>query len=188
MKTGQDLIAAIVANQKLMGISDCPAVPVAFGEAFYGSVQNDDNGVTFINDANLAKSIQKAVGVSGSNSETAVWNFVMTPKHHLVVVPWYQQQNPHGQVYTIFMAYENAYDVGFYVGGTPTAPPVGGKGYKESWSVLEISTMLAELLTLPNAWTEYFGQVGANQATSITYYKYKTTSLDSAVANVNSYQ
>ena len=85
------------------------------------------------------------------------------------------------------MAYENRYIVDDYVHGRNPAPTVGGTGYKEIWSKNNLSTMLEDLLTKPAAWQNYFGTVGANQATQIEYYKYKMTSLSSAITNVQNY-
>jgi hypothetical protein len=85
------------------------------------------------------------------------------------------------------MAYEGKYDTGDYVAGNPPAPPVGGKGYKTQWSVNQLSTMFSDLLTSKTAWEDYFGKVGQNQANKITYWKYKNTTIDSAVINVNNF-
>lgn len=62
------------------------------------------------------------------------------------------------------------------------------KGYRTVWSVTELAQMFSDLLTSATAWQTYFGAVGAAQANKITYWKYKVTSLDSAVANVNKYR
>lgn len=188
--TGQDLIYAIVNNKTLMAINNCPAVPVEMGRAVYGSVQEDSGPGTVIQPGdNMQKQINEAVGFIGANSETAVWHFLLSPVvHHFVVVPWYNQESPHGQVYTVFMAYENKYSLGQYVKGTPPpAPPLGGKGYKEIWTVSQLSTMFSDLLTSSKAWEEYFGKVGAAQANKIMYWKYKVISLQSAISNVERY-
>lgn len=39
--TGEDLIRAIRNNNTLMGLNDCPSVPVQMSCAVYGKVQND---------------------------------------------------------------------------------------------------------------------------------------------------
>ena len=188
MATGEELINAIVDNDTLMTIDNCPKVPVEIGRAVYGSVQDDSGSGTVIKSGNsMQQDINKAVGFSGANSETAVWHFLLDPVHHFVVVPWYRQQSPHGQVYTVFMAYEDKYSLGKYVNGTAPAPAVGGKGYKSEWTVNQLSTMFSDLLTSNTAWEEYFGNVGATKATKITYWKYKVTSLQSAISNVNKY-
>ena len=185
MPNGRDLVAAINANHHLMEVDNCPGVPVAFGKAIYGKVQDDDNGVK-ITKADMAQKIPEAVRVVGSNDQTAVWHFAMTPVHHFVVVPWYDGNVPEW-VYTIWMAYENRYIVDDYVHGRSPAPAVEGTGYKEIWSKNNLSTMLEELLTQSTAWQNYFGTVGAKQATQIEYYKYKMTSLSSAITNVQNY-
>ncbi len=194
--TGLDLINAIVANQTLMGLDNCPGVSAQMSCAVYGSVQDDSGkGTDIQNNSSMQKDINIAVGFGGANSETAVWHFLVTsssPIHHFVVVPWYKSNIPQGQVYTVFMAYEinatNKYSVGDYVHGTGNfAPAPGGTGYKTEWSVNQLSTMLSDLLTSPTAWQNYFGNVGAAQATKITYWKYKITTLTSAISNVNAY-
>lgn len=191
MSTGADLIQAIVNNQALMSIDNCPGVPVAFSKAVYGKVQDDvGSGTTIQPGANMQKEINTAVGFSGANSETAVWHFMVTGTavHHFVVIPWYEYSLPNqGQVYTLNMAYENKYDTGDYVNGNPPAPPTGGTGYKTQWTVNQLSTMFSDLLTSATAWQDYFGNVGVNQANKITYWKYKVTTIDSAVINVNNY-
>ncbi len=188
--TGLDLINAIVANPILMGLDNCPAVPAQMSCAVYGSVQDDSGSGTHIqNNSSMQKDINIAVGFGGANSETAVWHFLLTPVHHFVVIPWYKSNVPQGQVYTVFMAYENKYSVGQYVNGTGgIAPTPGGKGYKTEWSVSQLSTMFSDLLTKSTAWEEYFGKVGQAQATKITYWKYKITTLTSAITNVNAYK
>lgn len=190
--TGPDLINAIVGNQKLMALDNCPGVPVQMGLAVYGSVQDDSGSGTEIkdegNDSDMQKKINEAIGFGGASSETAVWHFSLTPVHHFVVVPWYKQNAPHGQVYTVFMAYENEYSLGQYVHGTGNiAPKPGGKGYKAEWTPSQLSTMLFDLLKSDKAWEDYFGKVGAAKATKITYWKYKVTTLKSAISNVNKY-
>ncbi|MDY7094130.1 MAG: hypothetical protein SX243_14265 [Acidobacteriota bacterium] len=191
MPSGDELIHEIVNTPALMGLNNCPAVPAQMSKAVYGSVQSDSGPGTVIQPgANMQKEINTAIGFSGANSETAVWHFMMGPTvHHFVVIPWYRQQSPQGQVYTLFMAYENQYSVGQYVNGTPPAAPAGDgtKGYKTEWSLAELSTMFSELLTSNTAWQEYFGQVGATQATTITYWKYKVISLGAAIRNVQAY-
>jgi len=189
MPTGADLINAIVNNQALMAVDNCPGVPTQMSLAVYGAVQDDSGPGTVIQPGvDMQKQINAAIGFGGANSETAVWHFLMGPTvHHFVVIPWYREADPHGRVYTLFMAYENRYAVGWYVNGTAPAPPTGGKGYKAEWSVAQLSTMFSELLTSATAWQEYFGQVGATQAQTITYWKYKVISLTSAVANVPNY-
>ncbi len=187
--TGPNLIAAIVENVKLMSVDNCPGVPVQMGKAVYGACQNDSGSGTLIKSGlNMQKQINNAIGFSGSNSDTAVWHFSLAPVHHFVVVPWYKHESPHGQVYTVFMAYEGKYSLGQYVGGTGgIAPAPGGKGYKAVWTVSQLSAMFSALLAGGTAWQDYFGQVGAAQATKITYWKYKTTTLKYAISIVKKY-
>ncbi|MCC4791219.1 MULTISPECIES: hypothetical protein [Vibrio] len=186
--TGEDLILAIENNSKLMQLSNCPSVPVEFSRAVYGSVQNDSgNGSVIENKGNMQSQINTALAFSGANSETEVWHFLMgSAVHHFVVVPWYKQSAPQGVVYTIFMAYEDKYKVDNYVNKKSPAP-TGTKGYKKVWTTSDLSNMFSELLTSSDAWESYFGNVGKNQATKITYWKYKTTTLSSAITNVNNY-
>ena len=186
--TGEDLILAIENNSKLMALSNCPAVPVEFSRAVYGSVQDDSgNGSVIENKGNMQRQINIALAFSGANSETEVWHFLMgSAVHHFVVVPWYKQSVLHGVVYTIFMAYEDEYKVDNYVHKIIPAP-TGAKGYKQSWTTSELSNMFSDLLTKIDAWESYFGSVGNNQANKITYWKYKTTTLSSAITNVNKY-
>lgn len=186
--TGEDLISAIKNNSKLMALSDCPSVPVEFGRAVYGSVQDDSGNGSVIEDkGNMQSQINNALAFSGANSETEVWHFLMgSAVHHFVVIPWYKQSSPQGVVYTVFMAYEDEYKVDNYVNKKSPAP-TGAQGYKDIWTTTDLSKMFSELLTKSDAWESYFGSVGKNQATKITYWKYKTTSLSSAITNVNKY-
>lgn len=190
--TGPALIATIVNKANLMLVNNCPGVPAEMGRAFYNAYQND-TGLIDITGGNVQKKISEVVGFGGSNSETAVWHFELTPVHHFVVVPWYNHDAPHGQVYTVFMAYENYYSLGQYINGINVVrnvnrPPLpGGDGYKLAWTVTELSTMLSDLLTDGGAWQRYFGQVGAAQATEMHCWKYKTITLRTAIANVNRY-
>lgn len=190
MPTGEELIAAIVGNGALMALDNCPGVPAQMSRAVYGVAQDDSGSGTVIEPGdNMQRQINSAVGFGGSNSETAVWHFLMAPVvHHFVVVPWYLHTPPQqGQVYTVFMAYENQYSVGRYVNGEAPAPANGGNGYKPSWTVTQLATMFAELLTSGTAWEQYFGQVGAAQAQRITYWKYKEITLEAAIRNVGRY-
>ncbi|HEC5301889.1 TPA: hypothetical protein QCG78_004487 [Enterobacter asburiae] len=186
--TGEDLILALENKQKLMALDNCPAVPVEFGRAVYAAVQNDTGaGDVIENKGNMQSQINSALGFIGANSETAVWHFLLGPTvHHFVIIPWYQQSPPQGIVYTLFMADENKYPVGSYVGKTPPAP-TGTSGYKKVWTTSNLNTMFTELLTNEGAWEKYFGTAGPSQANKITYWKYKTTTLTSAIANVNNY-
>lgn len=187
MATGQNLVEAIIGKQSLMDLSDCPSVPIQIGKAVYGDYQDDTGSGTIIkHDENMQKQIETVLGIGGMTSETAVWHFLLSPVHHFVVIPWYHFSTPYW-VYTVFMAYEDAYTLGEYVNGTGKAPPTGGKGYKTVWSYNELSTMLSELLTSGTAWEEYLGRVGKNQATKITCWKYKLLSVDTAIANVTKY-
>ena len=186
MASGSDLIDAIVSNDRLKVINKCPAVPVDVGTAVYGKVQND-TGETKVRLNKLDSDVSTAVGFGGANSETAVWHFQLVPTHHFVVIPWYRYTKPHGQVYSVLMAYENNYTLGQYISGSGKAPATGGKGYKKAWTVTELSTMLKDLMTSHVAWQAYFGQVGQTQATKMYYYKYKVISVDKAYGNVGRY-
>lgn len=183
--TGEDLILALEHNEKLMSLNNCPAAPVEFSRAVYGAVQNDTgSGGIIENKGSMQKQINSALGFIGANSETAVWHFLLGPTvHHFVIIPWYQQSLPQGIVYTLFMAYEDKYLVGDYVGKT-TPAPAGIYGYKRVWTTRDLNTMFTDLLTNPGAWEGYLGAVGESQASKITYWKYKTTTLTSAIANV----
>ncbi len=190
--TGEDLIAAIVGNETLMAINNCPGVSAQMGKAFYGDWQDDDNAVTIALGSTLIQDIKSLIKFSGQVSETAVWHFSMTGKvHHFVVVPWRRSTKPK-RVYTVFMAYEHrqsskAYTLDKYVKGTAPAPPLDGNGYRETWTIEEFGQMLYYLLKQGAAWERYFGKVGRARATSITCYKYANISLDDAIDNVNGY-
>ena len=188
--TGPDLIAAIIGKNTLMSLGDCPAVPIQIARAVYGVVQNDVGpGILITPGDGKQKQINSVIGCGGANSETEVWHFsVVEPLHHFVVVPWYRHESPHGQVYTVFMAWENRYTLQRYVEGTGgLAPALGGTGYKTAWTPSELSTMLSDLLAGGRAWQDYFGQVGAGSATLIKCWKYKTITLKSAISNVGRY-
>lgn len=188
--TGSDLIAEIIGNNRLMSLGDCPAVPIQISHAIYGSVQNDVGpGISITPGDGSQKQIKNVIGVGGANSETEVWHFsIVEPLHHFVVVPWYKHDAPHGQVYTVFMAWENKYTLQRYVGGTGgLAPTLGGTGYKMAWTPSELTTMLSDLLAGGRAWQDYFGQVGAGSTKSINCWKYRTITLKSAISNVRSY-
>ncbi|WP_233963103.1 hypothetical protein [Pectobacterium versatile] len=186
--TDDALINAIVANNKLMEIKDCPGVPTQMSRAVYGKTQDDSGSGTVIeNNKDMQKNINIAIGFPGANSETAVWHFLVGPTvHHFVVIPRYQHTIPQGWVYTVFMAYENEYSVGKYVKHTAPAPS-GAKGYKKIWTTNDLSKMFSDLLTSDTAWKEYFGPTGKPKAKTITYWKYKVIPLDTAIANVNKY-
>lgn len=193
--TGPALIEAIIGSNALMGLDNCPAVPVQMARAVYGSVQNDTGpgeSITMgpnIKKQSMQKQIDIAISFSGANSETAVWHFYSpNPVHHFVVIPWYKHDAPHGRVYAVFMAYEKKYTLLEYVKGTGSAPAVGGKGYKAGWTPSELSTMLSDLLMKGAAWQDYFGQVGEDKTVKITYWKYKVTTLGSAIAKVKKYK
>ncbi|UAA40612.1 hypothetical protein KIH87_09840 [Paraneptunicella aestuarii] len=190
MSTGEHLIDEILKNDKLMSIDNCPGVPVNIGLAVYGSVQDDKGGVVIEpTDKDLSSAINKAIGFSGANSETSVWHFqIGKPTHHFVVIPWYRHSTPdYGQVYTVFMAWENAYTVQQYVNGSDPAPDIGGTGFKHVWTVSELNKMLTDLMTKDSAWEDYFGQVGQSRASKLEYWKYKTMSIDKAVSNVTAF-
>ena len=190
MPTGPELITAIVGKANLMSVNNCPGVPTSMGHAFYGACQDDaGKGESIVpgKQADMQKQINNVIGFGGANSETAVWHFSLAPVHHFVVVPWYKHDFPHGQVYAVFMAYETKYTVDQYVKGTGVAPTLGADGYKEAWTVNQLSSMLSDLLTSGTAWQDYLGQVGAARATKITVWKYKTVTLQSAIKNVNAY-
>ena len=196
------LVEEIVKNSTLMraNLNNCPAVPVEIGHALYGSTQDDvdafikkreaaKRGTTLTSStANLETELAKAIAFSGSNSETGLWHFLLSPTHHFVVVPWYNHSTPNqGRVYSVFMAYENKYTLAEYVkksGGT--APTT--KGYRTMWTAEELTAMLKSLLKSDTAWQDYFGKVGANKAKSITYWRYKIISMDKAVNNVKKYK
>ncbi|MGR4041670.1 hypothetical protein [Pseudomonas sp. 910_21] len=199
--TGEELISAIVSNPILMGLEDCPGVPAQMSCAVYGKLQDDDGkdvitGV-IANDTSMKYQIGQAILFNDDRSKTAVWHFAIeSPVHHFVVIPWYNPSSGamYTKVYTVFMAYElkketgkKGYTVREYVEKAPPAPS-GTKGYKKSWTETELSTMLSDLLTKENAWEDYFGKVGKAQAKKIHYYKYKITTLNSAVSNVNQYR
>jgi hypothetical protein len=188
---GEDLIAAIVGNKKIVKANNCPAVPVHMSSAFYCAVQSDFGaGLKIEAGPNMQKQINTVIGFNGANSETAVWHFsLIGPVHHFVVVPWYQHKRPHGQVYSVFMAYENKYTLQQYVHGTGGfVPAIKKMGYKDAWTISQLSTMLSTLLTSNKAWQDYFGKVGiTHPATKITCWKYRTITLKSAIANVKIY-
>ncbi|NBF01932.1 hypothetical protein GV819_06475 [Pseudomonas sp. Fl5BN2] len=187
--TGEDLIRAIRNNNTLMGLNDCPSVPVQMSCAVYGKVQNDiGNDVIKRTDKNMNEKINQALIFLGAHSETAVWHFSTGSKvHHFVVIPWYKQSAPQGIVYTVFMAYEKQYMVVNYVEHNNPAPGEV-KGYKTVWTANDLRTMLSDLLTKGSAWQEYFGNVGPAHADAVHYFKYKITTLNSAVANVSQYR
>ncbi|SDA12839.1 hypothetical protein SAMN03159355_00272 [Pseudomonas sp. NFPP10] len=186
--TGEDPVKAIENNATLMGLKDCPSVPIQMSCAVYGKVQNDVGNDVITNNGSMKYQIDQALLFRGLHSETAVWHFSTGPVvHHFVVIPWYRQSAPQGTVYTVFMAYEGKYLLVNYVKHNSPAPGEV-KGYKTAWTENDLRTMLSDLLTKSNAWEEYFGNVGPAQANIIHYYKYKTTTLDSAVSNVNRYR
>ena len=187
--TGPELITAILNNHKLMSVNNCPGVPVSMGTAVYGVCQNDSGSGTKLTPENATqKKINEVIGFGGANSETSVWHFsIRKPAHHFVVIPWYKHSSPHGQVYSVFMAWENKYTVTKYVNGLGFAPTKGGKGYKDFWTIEQFSKMLSELLAGGPAWNNYFGNVGVGNAEEIKCWKYKTTFLKSAITNVKRY-
>ena len=186
--TGETLINAIVSNNYLMAINNCPGVPAQMSRAVYGKTQDDSGPEPRSKITVTCKRI--SISRWGSlgrtrNRRLAFHDWPARPP--FCGDPWYQHTAPHGRVYTVFMAYENRYSVGGYVQHTPPAPSAV-KGYRTVWSVTDLAQMFSDLLTSATAWQTYFGAVGAAQANKITYWKYKVTSLDSAVANVNKYR
>lgn len=193
--TGPVLIEAIKNKSAIMNVNNCPGVSVCFGRAVYGTTQYDktDTEIAAADHGEQRKrKINEAIAFGGANSETAVWHFMCgalpVAVHHFVVVPWYKHDSPHGQVYTLFMAYENRYSIGEYVNSTGSVfRKAGYKGFKQAWTPSELSTMLNDLLDSGRAWEDYFGEVGPAHATSVTYWKYKITTLKSAIGNVGKY-
>ena len=187
MATGPELIDAIKAKHKLTSVNNCPGVPVAFGHALYGSVQNDIGQTTIESQLD----INKAIGFSGSNGETAVYHFETKPTHHFVVVPWYDHGANHGQVYSVFMAYEQNYDVDDYIKKTGKAPN-GANGYRDFWTIQQLMTMLGAIALGSDedkeaAWRDYFAPQDVHAATSMTYCKYAVKKLDTALTNIGRY-
>jgi len=185
--TGVDLIAAITGNATLRGLDNCPGVPVQMGYAVYGGVQSD-KGTDQITHTSTEQDIVKAIAFSGSPSDTAVWHFSSdSPVHHFVVMPWYKHTAPVGNVYTVFMAYENRYNFRQYVEGSGGIAPTGALGFKTAWTLNELKTMLYDLVTSNTAWQDYFGQVGPARTMTLNYYKYNTLRLSTALTNVVRY-
>ncbi len=185
--TGADLINSIVGNATLRGLDNCPGVPVQMGYAIYASSQ-DDKGNEQITHQSTESDITKIIAFSGSHSDTAVWHFSSgSPVHHFVVMPWYKQTAPVGNVYTVFMAYENRYNFRQYVEGNGGIAPVGALGYKTAWTFDELKTMLRDLVTSNTAWQDYFGNVGAARTMKLNCYKYNTLRISTAMANVRRY-
>jgi len=187
MATGPELIDAIKANDKLKAIDNCPGVPVDFGKALYGSMQNDVGN----NKIESELDVNKAIGFTGSNGETAVYHFQTKPTHHFVVVPWYNHGANHGQVYSVFMAYENNYTVDEYIRKAGRAPS-GNKGYRDLWTIQQLVAMLKAIAlgstaNKRNAWRDFFAPYDIHAATSVEYYKYPVKSLDSAMKKLTSY-
>lgn len=184
--TGIDLITAITGNATLMGINNCPGVPVQMGYAVYASAQSD-KGTDQIKSSSTDKDIGRIIAFGGSPSDTAVWHFSSdSPVHHFVVMPWYRHTAPMGIVYTVFMAYENKYDLEKYVKGNGLAP-TGAHGYKTARTFDELKTMLHDLVTSNTAWQDYFGQVGPARTMSLNCYKYSTLRVSTAITNVRRY-
>ncbi|WP_235775090.1 hypothetical protein [Pectobacterium brasiliense] len=130
--TDDALINAILANNKLMKIKDCPGVPTQMSRAVYGKTQDDSgSGNVIENNKDMQKKINIALDFPSTDSKTSVWHFLVGPTvHHFVVIPWYQDRISQEPVYTVFMAYENEYSVEKYVKHTAPAPS-GAKGYKK---------------------------------------------------------
>lgn len=108
------------------------------------------------------------------------------PVHHFVVilVPAYGAART--GLHRIYGLREPVF--GWWLCSAYAAGAFCGEGYRTVWSVTDLAQMFSDLLTSATAWQTYFGAVGAAQANKITYWKYKVTSLDSAVANVNKYR
>lgn len=61
--TDDALINAILANNKLMAINDCPGVPAQMSRAVYGKTQDDSGSGTVIeNNKDMQKNINIAIG------------------------------------------------------------------------------------------------------------------------------
>ncbi|MBI3230965.1 MAG: hypothetical protein HYZ45_12555 [Burkholderiales bacterium] len=179
------MINALKADVAIRAVDNCPGVPVLIGRKVYGKVQNDSNGIE-LEAVPSDKTFATMLGFGGANSESAVWHFATEPTHHFVVVPWYSQQAPQGQVYAVFMAFENQYTVHQYVQHAPGA--MGGQlatGYRDLWTFADLKAMITALLTRDTAWAEYFQHGNNHLVRKITCYKYPVISVDKAIANVN---
>jgi len=187
--TGPDLITEIKNSAKLRSLGNCPGVPVELGRACYGTIQSDSGpGTPITSGPNMKRMINEAIGFIGSSSETAVWHFALKPTvHHFVVVPWYQHESPHGQAYTVFMAYENMYTLAQFIDRTGNVVPSAENRFQMGRDAIYLAKMFSELLTSGTAWEDYFGRVGQAQATEIQYWKYRTTTLQSAISKVRDY-
>lgn len=200
MATGLDLVRRIGTHVSLFRIKACPTVPVKISEAIYGRSMSDDNGVVLKAGSFTDTNLWHAISFGGANFETAVWHFYVECEkrgdarpavHHFAVVPWYRHTPPHGQVYTVFMAYEDKYDIEDYVGSLPTksmSQPLSS-GYREAWTPSDLLVMLKRLLNKEaTAYADYFLS-GANETVaSITYYKWGIIKVETALANLNKYK
>nr|WP_275938405.1 hypothetical protein [Pectobacterium brasiliense] len=64
--TDDAIINAIIANNKLMEIKDCPGVPTQMSRAVYGKTQDDSGSGTVIeNNKDMQKNINIAIGFPG---------------------------------------------------------------------------------------------------------------------------
>ena len=190
MPTGSDVIDAISNKMTLMAIDNCPGVPVQVGYAVYGSFQNDKRGIEIKNDHSKQRNINEAIYFGGGKTETSVWHFSTSPTvHHFVVIPWVTEHLPFETVYTVLMAYEGKYNLDKYVKGIDADAPGAAHGYKAHWTAKQLSEMLSELVveeTANAAWKKYFDPraSGDKKATKITCYKYKNTTLETALGNI----
>lgn len=185
--TGIDVANAITRHAVLRGLANCPAVPIQMGYAIYASLQGDKGNLQIKHDTSQ-KEIDSIIAFSGSPSDTAVWHFgSSSPVHHFVVMPWYQYTAPVGFVYTVFMAYENKYNLGEYIDGAGNFAPTGALGYKTAWTFDELKTMLHDLVTSNTAWEDYFGHVGPARTMTLTCNKYNTARISTAMVNLRRY-
>jgi hypothetical protein len=199
MATGLDLIRRIGTHVSLFRIRACPTVPVKISEAIYGRTMNDQNEVVLKAGSVTDSDLWHAIAFGGANFETAVWHFSVAcdsrdnnrpAVHHFVVVPWYRHTPPHGQVYTVFMAYEDKYDIEDYVGSLRGSMSQSlGSGYKEAWTPSDLLVMLKRLLNKEaTAYADYF-LYGANETVaSITYCKWGIITLDKAISNLTKFR
>lgn len=173
---GSELIEAIKGKRALLDIGDCPGVSVNISKAFYGLPQNDSPK----NDPITKANVYSKIVFGGANSETAVWHFLLEGlTHHFVVVPWYKHTLPHGQVYSVFMAYEDKYTLGQYISSSL---------FKNSWTTSELILMFEELLTKGFSWGKYIDSSDRSneiKVKKISYWKYKTITVNTAFTNLS---
>ena len=196
----EELIAAINQKQSIRQIDSCHVVAARIGKALSGQDKTDADGIELKATGEGAGRVipteadfRRALNFSFFKHETAVFHFAIeTPLvHHFALIPWYDERQPNGRGYNMYMAYAvddgrggnggpGAYTVGQYVAKT-----VGlAKPYQDVWTDGELLVMLKALFTSDAAWSQYFLNGTKSLVNKLTVYKYESIEIYKALKQI----